>query len=130
MNPKLIVALVIFAAAVLIFFLNSGDAEELPDETPSFATPYKCVSCEVRVDLKDSEYFAKMEEVGGEAPYMCDACSKRELYRLYVCYVCQTEFFGTEVPGQLGKCPKCNPPPAEYVETQYEKEKRERVLSF
>jgi len=130
LNPKLIVALVIFAAALLIFFLNSGDAEELPDETPSLATPYKCLSCNVRVDLKDSDYFAKREEVGGEQPFNCDACSKRELYRLFVCFVCQTEFFASDVPGGRSSCPKCDPEPEEYVEPEYEVRKRERTLSF
>ncbi len=131
MNPKLIVALVIFAAAVLIFFLNSGDAEELPDSTPSIATPYKCAGCDNKVELSDDQYFAKREEVGGEPPFICSACSKQQLYRLYICSFCSTEFFGAEVPGGAAGCPKCNPPQEEYVAPSgEEKQKRRRVRSF
>ena len=130
MNPKLIVALVIFAAAVLIFFLNSGDAEELPESTPSIATPYKCAGCDSKVELSDDQYFAKREEVGGEPPFICSACTKQQLYRLYTCTFCSTEFFGAEVPGGTGQCPKCNPPVDDYVAPEVEERKERRVLSY
>ncbi len=130
MKPKLVIAIVLFAAAGLIAFLNSGNAEELPDETPGIATPFQCINCNKRVDLKDPAFFAALEAVGNEMPLNCDGCSKRDVYRLFFCIKCDTGFFGTEAPGGPGKCPKCNPKIVGDDMPVTEGRKRPKALSF
>ena len=130
MKPKPIIAAVLFAAAGLIFYLNSGSAEELPDETPNFTTPHKCVDCDKRIDLDDPEFFVMLEAAGGDYPLICSGCSEKGVYRYFECSMCQTGFFGVEAPGGTGRCPKCFPEIAPEDAPVVERQKRERVRSF
>ena len=131
MKPKVAIAMGLFALAGFITYLNWGSAEELPDEDlAGVPTPYKCTACDKRVDLKDAEYLDRLSAVDNAEPLICDSCAERKVHRLYICVKCSTEYFGADVPGSPGQCPKCMTKRNFDVGPAVEEQKKPRALSF
>lgn len=107
-TAKIVTAVVLFVVAGVIFFFNSGEKAEIPQDADTM-TAWKCAECGKRVDLSATQVNEMMIQVGNVVPIICPACSKQHLYQIAVCPVCSTEFFGAEVPGHSGRCPKCSP---------------------
>ncbi len=105
---KIAIACAGFATAILIT-LFYGEDENVPPDTEASKTLWKCASCEKRFELTAAEYsdaFAK----AGSIPIKCPSCSKIKGYQLMSCLNgCPTLFFGSEVPGETGQCPDCEP---------------------
>lgn len=43
------------------------------------------------------------------SPLNCPQCRQKQAYLALVCHKCQTIYFGRDVPGESGECPKCLP---------------------
>ena len=107
-SVKIGIIVVALAAAAAIFFLFGGGEEALPpDEGPE--SSWMCADCGHVFDLTLSQSTAALEKVNGAPPIECQKCKAMKAYGYIVCGVCQTKFFGPEVPGSTGVCTKCKP---------------------
>lgn len=107
---KIVIAVVALGAAVTITILFSGSGEDsqlVADETK---TLWMCAGCSQTADLTIKEVETMTREAGPDAPPLnCPHCKEKKFYRAKRCEVCATVYFGAEVPGSTGVCPKCNP---------------------
>lgn len=113
----IIVAALGAAFAIFLF----GDEGQVPPDTDESKTVWQCTACEHRVEwtaLQVQQEYGKAEGV----PFICPNCKETAVYQLMACLTCRTLFFGSEVPGETGQCPKCRPdaelpiPPVEVQE--------------
>ena len=121
-SVKIGIIVACLAAAVAITFLFGG--EEAIPEAMEGTTHWKCTACDHEFELKDSQLFKEQERANSPSPLYCPKCSELKAYQPMACYTCNTLFFGPEVPGASGQCPKCRPdavPPAEYETNNPEK---------
>jgi hypothetical protein len=95
------------AIATLIVVLTQFGSSELAQEA-QYPTAWMCSVCKHRFDLTGSEAAAAMQDTG-MPPVLCPSCRERKAYQLNSCMKCATVYFGGEVPGSTGKCPKCFP---------------------
>ncbi|MBX3396888.1 MAG: hypothetical protein KF841_16155 [Phycisphaerae bacterium] len=106
---KIALAAVCLVSALLIFWYRSGAGDTVPDSSES-ATTWMCRDCGKTAELTAAEAVAAEQAVDGAAPpYICPACSKRELYRTAQCIQCQSYYFSSDVPGSQGRCLHCFP---------------------
>jgi hypothetical protein len=94
-------------AAIIITLFFGG--EEPPPDDASTNTLWKCVECEHSFSLTARELDKEYERTTGTIPLYCPKCSKKTVYQPMACLRCNTLFFGPEVPGVPGVCPKCKP---------------------
>ena len=105
-----------FALAVAITLMRSDGDETLPD-TDDSKTLWKCTACEHQFEMTAREVAHAKEKAKGDAVH-CPKCQQVKAYQLMACYTCQTLFFGTEVPGSTGECPKCRPDAEPWIEPE------------
>lgn len=92
------------AAVAITFFF--GGSEVIPDD-PSTETLWQCVKCEHSFKLTLPQLTKELSKVGDQPPIFCPKCNQREAWQPMACFRCSTLFFGPEVPGVPGICPKC-----------------------
>jgi len=107
-NTKLIVGILALAAAVALFVFRGSGEEPLPD-TDDTRTDWMCRVCKHNFSVTAKGFEEARVAAGGDSPLICQACSKREAYRVGTCPACGTKFFSTDVPDERGVCPKCHP---------------------
>jgi len=105
---KLAVAIVVLVAAGAIYHFRS--VESPPAETEDSAMLWCCRECHHSYKLTPSQTKVEAAKAGSEFPLICPKCGKKEAYRALICEYCETMYFGNEVPGSTGACPKCFPP--------------------
>lgn len=91
-------------SAVTITFLYSAEGS-LPD-TDESKTLWKCTACQKTFELTAREAARAQHKAGG-VPIACRYCDEVKAYQVMACPKCGTLFFGSEVPGHDGHCPKC-----------------------
>jgi len=107
-HVKIGVIVAAMGTAALLFMFRSNAVEPVPD-TPETAVQYKCRVCQNVFDLTPTKIQAEVEKAGQDAPLFCQGCNAKEAYRVSTCDKCGEQFFGPEVPGSTGACPKCFP---------------------
>jgi hypothetical protein len=124
---KIGIIVVGFVVAALFFWRFVSGKEASPDAPEETKTLWKCSNrtCghEYAMTAPQAEEARTKDAKEGEAwpPAVCPKCGQRTVYTCQKCEVCGTVFFGPEVPGSTGACPKCYPevkppPPDEPVE--------------
>lgn len=103
-----------FVAAALILWRFGTGKEAVPD-TPETKNLWKCSDreCghEYEMTAKQADDARRREFKEGESwpPAICPKCGQQMAHRCQKCPDCGTVFFGPEVPGSTGACPKCYP---------------------
>lgn len=116
-------------AAVAITWLYGDDQPRLPD-TDASNTLWKCTACEREFALTAHQAGLAQAQAHG-VPIECVHCRKVKAYQLMACLKCNTRFFGSEVPGESGQCPKCNPDAEPWLpETRQAPEEEENDFSY
>ncbi len=105
---KIGVAVVLLAAALAITLFVGDGAEPLADTAES-SVKWRCTGCEHTFDLSALKSAEAQRRAQGTAPIHCAKCDEKTAYQVIGCSDCGTLFFGSEVPGSTGQCPKCNP---------------------
>ena len=116
---KVGIIVVCLAVAVTVTLVFSPTEEPIPD-TDESQTQWMCRACSHVFMLTAREHAAETAR-GPEPspPLYCPKCGKKEAYRAAKCSKCGTVYFGAQVPGATGACPKCYPrrsPPREEPE--------------
>lgn len=131
-NLKVIIIVLGLGGAGLMFFMNMKKEEPIPD-TPESKSLWMCNACQKTVEWTTKQEY---ENSGSAAPPLfCPSCKARELYRAQKCEQCGTVFFGADVPGSSGVCPKCHPdvkpapPPEEEEKKQGEETATDEVTA-
>jgi len=108
---KLAIAVVLFAIAAVLAVRNLRGGHGVPD-TPESRTQWMCSAClhPFQMTAREAEEAARR----GPPPWppaFCPQCRAKKAYVAMRCPNCGTFFFGPEVEGYTGECPKCRPPP-------------------
>lgn len=102
-GAKITLAVVLLVAAGSLYFLRTGNANDLANRT-DFNAALRCQVCKAS--------FNAQVEVAEDPPYGCEKCGKREAWPLWKCTSCG-ELFLPEVSGTPPRqpiapaCPKC-----------------------
>ncbi len=107
-QAKIAIIVVALSGSALIYFITRSGADPIPD-TPESATGWMCQECEHVFSLTAMAAGEEYRRAGGQPPLFCPACNEKQAYRAATCSTCGTKYFGFEVPGQPGVCPKCHP---------------------
>ena len=119
-GAKIGIAVVLFLAAAVIFWRYTIRPDQIPDAEEARAT-WMCSDddCHHAFEMTIAEEAEAQKLAGGQPwpPAVCRKCGKRTAYHAQKCPECGTMYFGPEVEGWTGACPKCYPdekPPEEY----------------
>ena len=109
-NVKLGIIVAALGLAGIMFWRTSSSADDLPD-TEESQTRWMCSdpNCGFDFLLTASECQEAEQRAGGTSPLYCQKCDKKLAYRAATCLACDTPYFGQDVPGSSGLCPKCKP---------------------
>lgn len=117
---KIGIAVALLVVAAIILWRYTLRAEQIPDTEETRAL-WMCSSDEClhvfEMTAREEAEAQKLAEGQPWPPGVCPKCGKRTAYHAQKCPECETVFFGPEVEGWTGACPKCYPdekPPEEY----------------
>jgi len=120
-GAQIALVVVCFAAAGLLWYWLSGDADtEIPD-TDEFATMWKCDACGELFSLTPRQYEDELGSSGGAPPLHCRKCAEQKAWLAVQCIQCKGWFFAPGKPDARGVCPVCDPAPKP-GDTYYEPE--------
>ncbi|MBN2562775.1 MAG: hypothetical protein JXQ75_17770 [Phycisphaerae bacterium] len=103
-----IVVVALAAAAVIAWHYGSGD-RDIPDDEGT-KTLWMCSECKHVFEMTAREV-SEARDRGPKPwpPAICPACGEQKSYLAQKCPQCGTVYFGSEVEGGTGACPKCHP---------------------
>lgn len=114
-NIKIGIIVAALGLAAVITYLTHGD-QPIADDLSSEKSVWMCSECKTITKLSEREVESECRKLKDSPPLICEKCTLQKLYQVITCPVCETYFFGAEVPGSPGECPKCKPdavPPPE-----------------
>jgi len=107
MKLKLGIVVVIACAVALAFVFQGGLADPLAAGDDS-QTQWMCKSCSHCFLLTARQVAQRADRDPRRwAPLDCPQCGRKQAYLALACPKCQTIYFGQDVPGELGQCPRC-----------------------
>lgn len=109
MKLRISILVVVACAVGLTLVLQGGLADPLSAGDDSH-TQWLCKSC-AHDFLLTARQVAQQADRDPQhwAPLSCPQCRQKQAYLAMVCPQCRTIYFGRDVPGESGHCPKCSP---------------------
>lgn len=109
MKLRLGIAVVLICAVGLAFAFQAGKADS-PAGGDKTQTQWLCKACDHSF-LLTARQVAKRADSDPRrwAPLDCPQCGKKQAYLAMICPKCQTVYFGRDVEGATGQCPRCAP---------------------
>ncbi|HKQ48127.1 MAG TPA: hypothetical protein VJZ71_08675 [Phycisphaerae bacterium] len=109
MKLRISILVVVACGVGLALFLQGGQADPLSAGDDSH-TQWLCKSC-AHDFLLTARQVAQQADRDPQhwAPLKCPQCRQKQAYLAMVCPQCRTIYFGRDVPGESGQCPKCSP---------------------
>lgn len=111
---KIAIIILALSGSVIVYFITRSGADPIPD-TEESATEWMCRDCRHVFSLTAREAADEYARAEGRPPLFCPACGEKKAYRVATCPNCGTKYFGFDVPGETGACPKCFPDEPYYV---------------
>lgn len=110
---KIALATVMLAIAIALLWgsLSYDAGAVLPDDD-STKTLWMCSLPECGQSFFLTARQAQQAMEKGPQPWppaICPQCKNQKAYQAQQCPDCGTKYFGSEVPGYTGACPKCHP---------------------
>jgi hypothetical protein len=108
MKFKIGIITVIACALALVLFFQGGRANPVGGGADT-RTQWLCKSCTHNFLLTAKEVAQRADpDPRHWAPLVCPECKQKQAYQALVCPKCKTIYFGSDVPGETGQCPKCS----------------------
>jgi hypothetical protein len=104
---KIAIIVVGFPLAALILW-RCYPREVVPN-TPETKTLWRCTDKDCSHEFELTAKQVMDATMQGPPPIDCPKCKQKKAFSCQRCEKCGTVYFGVEVPGATGRCPKCEP---------------------